>query len=118
MMLGQRNNIMNQAPIVSGKLRTEAEVYEADKGGPGQDIYMKGAWMLHTLRNLIGDDAFKQVTTLEVSGRRDPRPGNFKPRFCYTQAEIANVKKVTGKHYGRSIGITSCRDRVGQYLEI
>src|SRR3546814_17122516 len=61
---------------------------------------MKGAWMLHTLRNLIGDDAFKQVTTLEVYGRRDPRPGNFKPRFGSTQEYIANVKKVTGKDYG------------------
>ena len=28
------------------------------RGGPGQDIYFKGAWVLHTLRYLIGDDAF------------------------------------------------------------
>ncbi|HVJ00046.1 MAG TPA: M1 family metallopeptidase [Sphingomonas sp.] len=100
MMLQQRNMIQNQAPIVSGKLRTEEEVYEADKGGPGQDIYYKGAWMLHTLRNLIGDDAFKQVTQLEVYGRPDPKPGNFKPRFGSTQEYIGFVKQVTGKDYG------------------
>ncbi len=100
MMLDQRNNIRNQAPIVSGTMRTEEEVYEADKGGPGQDIYYKGSWVLHTLRNLIGDDAFWKVTRLEVYGRADPRPGNFKPRFGSTDEYIANVKKVTGKDYG------------------
>ena len=100
MMLDQRNRIMNQAPIVSGKLRTEEEVYEADKGGPGQDIYMKGAWVLHTLRNLIGDDDFWKITRLEVYGRPDPKPGNFEPRFGSTEEYIANVQKVTGKDYG------------------
>jgi aminopeptidase N len=99
MMLDQRNNIMNNAPIVSGTIRTEEEVYEAEKGGPGQDIYYKGAWVLHTLRNLIGDDAFWKVTRLEVYGRPDPKPGNFTPRFGSTEEYIANVEKVTGKDY-------------------
>jgi aminopeptidase N len=99
MMLKQRASIQNQAPIVSGKLRTEEEVYEADKGGPGQDIYVKGSWVLHTLRNLIGDDDFWKVTRLEVYGRPDPRPGNFKPRFGSTQEYIGYVNQVTGKDY-------------------
>lgn len=99
MMLDQRNKIENKVPLVRGKVITEEDVYEADKGGPGQDIYYKGAWMLHTLRNLIGDKDFYAATRLEVYGRPDPRPGNFKPRYGSTDEFIANVNKVTGKDY-------------------
>jgi aminopeptidase N len=100
MMLDQRSKIENQVPMVRGKVITEEEVYEADKGGPGQDIYYKGAWMLHTLRNLIGDKDFYAATRLEVYGRLDPKPGNFKPRFGSTDEFITNVDVVTGKNYG------------------
>lgn len=97
MMDELRLNIHNKAPIVSGKLRTEEEVYEDDKGGPGQDIYYKGAWTLHTLRYLIGDAQFFEITRRMVYGRPDPRPGNFKPRFGTTPEFIAIVKQVSGQ---------------------
>ncbi|TPG43151.1 M1 family peptidase [Sphingomonas koreensis] len=99
MMLDARTKIENKVPMVRGKLITEEEVYEPTKGGPGQDIYYKGAWMLHTLRNLIGDKDFYAATRLEVYGRLDPKPGNFKPRFGSTDEFIADVNKVTGKDY-------------------
>jgi aminopeptidase N len=99
MMLDQRNRIENKVPLVRGKVITEEEVYEPTKGGPGQDIYYKGAWMLHTLRNLIGDKDFYAATRLEVYGRLDPKPGNFSPRYGSTDEFIANVNKVTGKNY-------------------
>ena len=100
MMDDQRNRIENKAPIVSGRSRTEDEVYETKLGGPGQDIYYKGAWMLHTLRWLIGDEAWKKATRLEVYGRGDPRPGNFTPRYGTTAEFIGHVRAVTGKDYG------------------
>lgn len=100
MMEKQRNSIANKAPLISGKIRTEEEVYESDNGGPGGDIYVKGSWMLHTLRNLIGDAAFNDVTRLAVYGRTDPKPGNFKPRFASSNEYIGYVKQVTGKDYG------------------
>ena len=100
MMDGQRNRIENKAPIVSGKVRTEEEVYETKLGGPGQDIYYKGAWMLHTLRWLIGDDAWGKAMRLEVYGRADPRPGNFTPRYGSTAEYEAFVRQVTGRDYG------------------
>jgi aminopeptidase N len=100
MMLDQRTKIENRVPLVRGKVITEEEVYEPTKGGPGQDIYYKGAWMLHTLRNLIGDKDFYAATRLEVYGRPDPRPGNFQPRFGSTEEFIRNVNSVTGKDYG------------------
>ena len=100
MMDAQRNRIENKAPIVSGKTRTEEEVYDTKLGGPGQDIYYKGAWMLHTLRWLIGDAAWKRSVTLLVYGRLDPRPGNFQPRYAATSDYERAVKRVTGRDFG------------------
>ncbi|GGO93740.1 M1 family metallopeptidase [Stakelama pacifica] len=100
MMLKIRTGIANRVPIVRDKLLTEEEVYEAGDGGPGLDIYNKGAWMLHTLRNLIGDAAFREVTQRVVYGTPDPRPGNFRPRFGSTDEFIRTVNDVTGKDYG------------------
>ncbi|WP_159714543.1 M1 family metallopeptidase [Sphingomonas sp. AX6] len=99
MMDAQRQNILNRAPIVSGRARTSNDVYELDLGGPGQDIYYKGAWVLHTLRNTIGDDAFFQVTRRIVYGRPDPKPGNFEPRFATTDEFVTLVREVTGRDY-------------------
>ena len=95
-----RLQITNHAPIVSGRVMTEEEVYEEANGGPGQDIYVKGAWVLHTLRNLIGDDKFFEVTRRLVYGRPDPKPGNFKPRFSSTPEYIQIVNQVTGADMG------------------
>lgn len=100
MLMKQRETILNKAPIVSGKSRTEEDVYDADKGGPGGDIYVKGSWMLHTLRGLIGDPAFFEVTRRAVYGRPDPRPGNFAPRFSSSKEYRAIVNQVTGADYG------------------
>ncbi len=97
MMDDFRQQITNHGAIVSGKIKTEEEVYEEEHGGPGQDIYVKGAWILHTLRNLIGDAKFFDATRLLVYGRTDPKPGNFKPRFSSTPEYIGYVNQVTGK---------------------
>ncbi len=99
MLDDQRNKIENSAPIISGKNRTEEDVYEASKGGPAQDIYYKGAWMLHTLRWLIGDAAFFDAVRREVYGRPDPKPGNFIPRFGSSAEFETLVDQVTGKDY-------------------
>lgn len=100
MMDAFRQQIFNRAPIVSGRSRTSNDVYELDLGGPGGDIYYKGAWVLHTLRNTIGDAAFFDVTRRLVYGRTDPKPGNFKPRFATTDEFVGLVRQVTGQDYG------------------
>ena len=100
MLADQRKSIANLRPVISGKLRSEDEVYDLAKGGPGQDIYYKGSWMLHTLRGLIGDRAFKGVTRLAVYGRGDPRPGNFVPRYTSSEEYERIVRRVTGEDYG------------------
>ncbi|MEG3180020.1 M1 family metallopeptidase [Sphingomonas sp. LT1P40] len=84
MMSVQRQRVFNRQPLVSGKVRTSDEVYQEQLGGPGQDIYFKGAWVLHTLRYLIGDAAFFDATRRLVYGRPDPEPGSFSTRFTST----------------------------------
>ena len=94
----QRAGIRNEQPLVTGQERGEKEVY-ADPTGPRGDIYPKGSWVAHTLRKLIGDDAFFTSVRTLVYGRPDPRPGNFTPQFGTTQGFLKIVNSVTGKDY-------------------
>jgi aminopeptidase N len=94
-----RGDIKNKSPIVSGKQLKEDDVYNADRG-PGNDIYYKAANVLHTLRTLIGDEAFFKATRLIVYGRDDPKPGNFATRYAGTKDFVKIVNEVTGKDYG------------------
>ncbi|WP_411282030.1 M1 family metallopeptidase [Gemmatimonas sp.] len=94
----QRNGIRNEQPLVSGRERSEKEVY-ADPSGPRGDIYPKGSWVAHTLRKLIGDEAFFTSIRTLTYGRPDPLPGNFTPQFGTTQGFLQIVNRVTGKDY-------------------
>ncbi|WP_419255063.1 M1 family metallopeptidase [Caulobacter sp. ErkDOM-YI] len=95
----QRAALQNKFPVVAGKVMAEDQVYDP-KIGPGNDIYYKGSNALHTLRTLIGDDAFFNSIRLVVYGRTDPKPGNFAPRYANTRDFIRAVNDVTGTDYG------------------
>lgn len=99
MMNESRKSIANAFPVVSGSSKAEGEVYDP-KVGPGGDIYVKGAWILHTLRNLIGDAAFFDATRRLVYGRPDPRPGNFAPRYGSTEEFRRIVNEVADRDLG------------------
>ncbi|MBD8529145.1 MULTISPECIES: M1 family metallopeptidase [unclassified Massilia] len=92
-----RSSIQNKAPIVSGKPKLGEEVYDPKRGGPGQDIYNKGALLLHTLRGLIGDEAFFRSVREIVYGTDTPRPGSFAPRYGTTAEFIAIAKRASGR---------------------
>ncbi|WP_343520902.1 M1 family metallopeptidase [Sphingomonas sp.] len=94
----QRAGIRNEQPLVSGAERDEKWVY-ADPTGPRGDIYPKGSWVAHTLRQLIGDEAFFKSIRMLVYGRADPKPGNFTPQFGTTQGYLKIVNEVTGEDY-------------------
>jgi aminopeptidase N len=53
-MATMRPGIANRRPVAPREIQTAGEIYFSGGG----DIYSKGAWVLHTLRYLIGDDAF------------------------------------------------------------
>ena len=76
----QQSELINRYPVVSGELKSEGEVYDGETG-PGNDIYSKGSLIAHSLRMLIGDEAFHEAVTTLVYGRPDPRPGNFHPHL-------------------------------------
>ncbi|WP_066793990.1 M1 family metallopeptidase [Sphingomonas soli] len=97
-MIQSRAGIRSLAPIVTGTPQSAEDVYESPSGRGG-DIYTKGSWVLHTLRNLIGDKAFFESLRLAIYGRTDPKPGNFKPIYRTTPEYIGFVNKVTGKDY-------------------
>ncbi|WP_374554537.1 M1 family metallopeptidase [Thermomonas sp.] len=98
-LMKMRATLMLRHPVVAGRSMVEKDVSSADRG-PGNDVYYKGALMLHTLRGLIGDDAFFRATRELVYGNDTPRPGNFKPRYASTADYIALVNRITGKDYG------------------
>lgn len=63
-MAVHRPKIRNQQPVAPRESRTTREIYylAPDYVESDGDIYTKGAWVLHTLRYLIGDDAlFKSL---------------------------------------------------------
>tara|TARA_R110002167_G_scaffold27139_12_gene92645 strand:- start:2097 stop:3839 length:1743 start_codon:yes stop_codon:yes gene_type:complete len=95
-LLKQRQALVNGYPVVSGELRTEDQVYDGTKG-PGLDIYNKGSLIAHSLRLLIGDEAFFNSVRRLVYGRPDPRPGNFSPRFASTGDFLAIVNDESGQ---------------------
>jgi aminopeptidase N len=95
-----RAGIRSRVPLVSGETRLEGEVYNDQRGGPGGDIYSKGSYVLHTLRNLIGDEAFFESVQRLVYGTGDPCPGNFAPRYSSSGEFARIVNEVTGRDYG------------------
>ncbi len=93
-----RKNVSNSAPIVSGMPRSEKEVYTS-QNGPGLDLYYKGAWIMHTLRGLVGDKIFFDIVKELVYDTTEPRPGNFSPVYRDTNDFI----RIANKHYGQSL---------------
>ncbi len=98
-LMKMRASLLNKYPIVSGRSMTEEAVYDAAHG-PGNDIYYKAALMLHTLRGLVGDEAFFRSIRELVYGTDAPRPGGFKPRHASTADYVAIVDRVAGRDLG------------------
>ncbi len=82
----------NRYPIAPYSSKTGKEIYRAP-------IYTKGAWVLHTLRYLIGDkDFFKALKKMAYPNGFDQLDGS-QVRFVTTEDFITIVNQVTGKDY-------------------
>jgi aminopeptidase N len=98
-LMKQRAALVNKYPVISGRGLPEREVYKPGDG-PGNDTYYKGSLMLHTLRGLLGDEAFFRAIRELVYGTPTPRPGNFAPRYASTGDFVAIVNRLAGKDLG------------------
>jgi len=94
-----RKRVISRVPLAPEGFVSSA-YYDDEEAGWGSDIYRKGAWVTHTLRELIGDKAFYAAIRQLVYGRNDPRPGNFVPRTASTDDFRKIVERVTGKPMG------------------
>ncbi len=92
----RRLTILNDHPLVANQSKSVHEVYD-DTIGPGGDIYAKGAMVLHTLRQLIGDKAFFSAVRQLLYGTDEPTPDNLNVRFSNTQEFIQIVNNVSQK---------------------
>lgn len=91
-MASMRHPIANREPVAPQEPRTIQEIY-------GLDLYYKGAWILHTLRYLVGDEAFRTVLRRWVYP--DPRleclTGGTPTRLVDTRDFIELVEEITGQ---------------------
>ncbi len=55
--------VLNRGPVAPKGPRTTDSIYFSQEGddAPGIDIYMKGSWICHSLRWLLGDETFFRV---------------------------------------------------------
>jgi len=85
-------SMSNREPIAPLDSRSTTQVY-------GIDIYYKGAWVLHTLRNVIGDEMFFE--SLQRFLYPDPGLRNVKAggqcRLVSTEDFINTVETVSGR---------------------
>lgn len=86
-----RLSLRNAVPVVSDR-------DAAPDPALGNDAYSKGALTAHSLRMLIGDEAFFRSVTRLIYGRPDPRPGNFEPRNATTKEFMAIVAEEAGRN--------------------
>ncbi|WJY19564.1 M1 family metallopeptidase [Alteriqipengyuania flavescens] len=97
-LVTQRQGLLNRSPVVPAAPITSAH-YLDEEAGWGRDIYGKGSEMAHTLRQLIGDEAFFTTIRRIVYGRPDPRPGNFVPQF----ADTDDFQRIAEEESGRDL---------------
>ena len=90
-----RGLLANVAPIAPREDMDAASIYQ---GGAGGDIYYKGAWALHTLRFLVGDETFFRALRRmaypepELEAKRD----GSACRFADTEEIVRIAEEVTG----------------------
>ncbi len=91
----ERPGIANRRAVAPRKTLSAKQVY-------GGDIYVKGAWILHTLRYLLGDEAF--FTSLRRMAYPDPAleavTDGSACRFAVTDDFVHLAEAVSGRDLG------------------
>ena len=100
-MRSLRPRIGNRKPVAPRDVTTAQQIYD------GHDIYFKGAWVLHTLRWLIGEEALK----LALRRMAYPDPERWRAtdgsqvRSVDTEEFVAIAEDVAGRQLGRFVEV-------------
>lgn len=97
--MGEQKKFANKAAIAPRAPKSTADMYFGDKeGAPGGDIYFKGSWVLHSLRWLVGDEAFfrAQRRMAYPDPTLEKRTDGSACRFATTEEILAIAEKECG----------------------
>ncbi|MDE1468158.1 M1 family metallopeptidase [Aurantiacibacter sp. D1-12] len=94
-MWRQRRGIRSQVPLVSPE--GELPDYNDEAAGWGSDIYAKGAWVMHTMRYLVGEEALFPALTQLTYGTTSPVPGEIRPVSRTTDDFRVILGEMTGE---------------------
>lgn len=100
-MSEQRRGILNRGAVAPREPRSSQEMYFVRhwKDSPAGDIYSKGSWIVHSLRFLLGDDAFFKL--LRRFAYPDPkleaRTDGAACRFTTTDELLAIAERESGR---------------------
>ncbi|MWV26308.1 M1 family metallopeptidase [Aurantiacibacter rhizosphaerae] len=72
-----RQRVWSRVPLVPPE--GDLPDYNDREAKWGDDIYFKGAWIMHTLRYLVGEQALFPALTRLTYGNSNPVPGETKP---------------------------------------
>lgn len=88
--------ISNNMPIAPRESRNARSMFD------GRDIYMKGAWVLHTLRELLGDELFFKSLRRMIHPEAGPEKGEMDntSRFVDTREYIDLVEDLADRDLG------------------
>lgn len=100
-MARNRSNIRNQKPVAPPSPRSTKQMYRLppDYTTTDSDMYYKGAWILHTLRFLIGEEAFFEALRRMAYPRpvlREATEGR-QTRFATTRDFVRIAKATSGQ---------------------
>ncbi len=89
-MASVRDRMTNEHPLADRRTLSAGEIY-------GSDIYFKGAWVLHTLRYLIGNEAFGNALRRMAYPNSDweARTDGSQCRFVRTDDFVSLVERIT-----------------------
>jgi len=103
-MSEQRRGIANTGAVAPREPHSSGEMYSTRtwKESPGGDIYNKGSWIMHSLRWVLGDEAFFKV--LRRFAYPDPAMEKMTDgrqcRFATTDELLAIAEKESGQKLG------------------
>ena len=95
--------VINHGPVAPRGSRSTQQMYFAKEGSeaPGIDIYMKGAWVCHTLRWVLGDEAFFRV--LRRWAYPDPLLEKTTDGSTCRFADTAEMLRIAEEHGGQEL---------------